>query len=215
MPSVTPIGSVMASDRAASDSVTGKRSATAESTVWFSTRELPNLPCARLRNQDSSCCQIGWSRPSSRRMRSTAAGEASAPAITTAGSPGNRCIRMKDNTATSSSTGMDCMRRTAIARTMRYPIRSLRPCPACRWSTTLLQPHIPEMNDIIGCKVLDLGGVVASHRAHVGDLDHVGLVEHALLDVGPSRNALLRIERGVERIIGRIEDMVVLHMREG
>src|SRR3984893_6376967 len=213
-PSAMPIGKVMASDNAASDIVTGSRSATAVSTGRFSTSELPNLPCPRLRNQDNSCCQIGRSRPSSRRIRSTAAGVASAPAITTAGSPGSRCIRMKDKTATSSRTGMDWMRRTEIVRNMSDPIRGLR-LRAAVLLTLLFHPHVPEMNEIIRLEILDLGGVVTSHRAHVSDLDHVGLLQHALLAVGPGRDALLRIERCVERVIGRIENMIVLHMREG
>ena len=45
-----------------------------------------------------------------------AAGEASGPAITTAGSPGSMCISKKASTATSSNTGMACKRRNKTAR---------------------------------------------------------------------------------------------------
>src|SRR5260221_1435849 len=133
-------------------------------------------------------------------MRSMACALASAPAITTAGSPGSRCMSRNASTATSSSTGTAWASRIATSRVI---------------DETLLEPDVPEPDQIVGREAVDLLGVVGAQVSHVGNLDHVGLVEHALLDRGPRGLALLEGERGIERRIGVVEHGVVLDVREG
>src|SRR5688572_16916387 len=58
-----------------------------------------------------NCSQIGRSSPSLCRIPSMAAGVASSPAITAAGSPGVRCSRRKTKSATTTITGMVASRR--------------------------------------------------------------------------------------------------------
>ena len=49
---------------------------------------------------------------------------------------------------------------------------------------------------------------------HVRDLDHVGLLEHALLDGEPGFLALGDVDRGEELVVVLIEDRVALDLRE-
>src|SRR4051794_21042333 len=202
-PSPTPIGTVMASDTTVSESVTGSRCATAASTPWFSTSERPKSPRAMLASHTSSCSRIGRSSPSCWRMRSTAAGLASGPAITMAGSPGRRCISRNVSVATIRMTGTDCTSRVATRRNAAGPDGGGR----------LLYRHVPEAREVVGLYALILG-VVRAHRRKIGDLDHVRLLEHALLDRQPRGLAVIQRRRCVELLIGLVDDRLVLQMRE-
>ena len=67
----------------------------------------------------------------------------------------------------------------------------------------------------VGPQSADPGVVVATQRAGVGHLDHIGLIEELLLDGEPRRLAGLLVDRLEQAVKGRIDRGVLVDVREG
>ena len=98
---IESVGSI----RCASSSVTG---------TWVKI-DVPRSPCARRPAQSANWRQSGWSRPSAVRSRAMSSVLARSPAISAAGSPGERWMSRKTSSATTAMTGsVAAMRRKKI-----------------------------------------------------------------------------------------------------
>ena len=88
--------------------------------IWVAI-EVPRSPVARCPTQMPNCASSGLSRPRFWRIFSTSSVVALSPAITAAGSPGDRCISRNTTTATTAMTGITAAMRRRMNFTLGFP----------------------------------------------------------------------------------------------
>ena len=105
MPSGTAITSVISIVSAAMEAVGSRRWPSNSVTGTCVKIEVPRSPRASLPTQMANCCHSGWFRPSAMRSFSMSSPVARSPAISAAGSPGDRWISRNTSTDTTAITG--------------------------------------------------------------------------------------------------------------
>ena len=120
-----------------SAAVAGSRSTIASSTRWCVWNDRPRSPCASLVTHTTYWTGSGLSRPICSRIAASAVGSRSSPANTSAGSPGDRRMRMKTPIVTRKATGTMSTRRRRMYVVTPSPRLSAHPavyfCSDAAW----------------------------------------------------------------------------------
>ncbi|MNT48208.1 hypothetical protein D3C72_1849770 [compost metagenome] len=96
---------------AATETVGSSRCASNCATGTWVKMEVPRSPVASRPSHSKNCRHSGWSSPSTPRSLAMSSTVARSPAISAAGSPGDKWISRKTTTATTAITGSVAARR--------------------------------------------------------------------------------------------------------
>src|SRR5262245_51604964 len=167
-------------------SVTGRAPTISSSAGFLLTHEVPKFPRSTCWSHFAYCTGMGASSPISRRISTTAAGVASVPSMTAAGSPGMRRTMVKTRTERKRRTKKSWTRRAT-----RYPYIEARPVWRGRPGESSAGAHGAGQPAMAGERQHATAGDDGGHR------DGGAVVEAADQRPGDGRGD--ELERAVER----------------